>query len=401
MRRTNSIACLLAVALSALLPGSTASGQHRPKNIGSDSTIYPLRIKGMNKLDALLDLGREWRIPVGIRYLDDTALEKMPPVDLHPEELVIHDTEIQPRRTVVSRPTISYALTVVVGGAGYRWELNRGVISVDHTGFHWYSDNLLDYRLAEFAIPRCTLEEASHRLEVALDAALHPRAQGVMGDDHPGTGKDMVGPLKLRRRTVAEVLDTLVAKEGHAAWMVQVPPVALDRLAPEGLWKVIDYDDPAFGQEVEAVKENLLRYPGSESFHPEPTENVQISAVSVSPHTLNVNGSAASATVTVQVYHEDSRNLYGPTVLVNIATSHPSPPGNNVSILPTEQLVFVTRGPGYVTVEFPVTAIPGTTVPGSIGIEVWLTDPQPSENMTILEPAPATNAHAALNITSN
>jgi hypothetical protein len=377
-----------------------ASVQHHPKDISAGSTIHPLKIKGMSMLGAVLDLGREWRIPVGIRYLDDTALGKLAAVDQHPEEIVVQNTEMAPRRTALYHPTISFALGAVVGGAGDRWELNGGVISVDHTGFHWYSGNLLDLRLAEFAIPRCTLEEANHRLEVALDAALHPGAQVVTGDEHPGTGKDMVGPLKFRDRTVAEVLDTLVAKEGHAAWTVQVPPVALDRLVPEGLWKIIDYDDPAFDQAVEAVEENILRYPGSKTFLPEPTEYVQVSAVSVSPTTLNLSSSPSSATVTVQVYHENSRNLYGSTVMVNVATTHPSPSGNNVSILPTEQLVPVMGEGGYVTVEFPVTAIPGTTVSGSIGIRVWLTNLHPSENMMILDADPATNAETTLTITS-
>src|SRR5208282_2786208 len=164
----NAIVCFLAAALSALLPGSTASGQHRPKNIGSDSTIYPLKIKRMNMLDALLDLGREWRIPMGIRYLDNNALEEIPPIDLHPEELVVHDPEIQPRRTIVTHPTIGEALSATMRYT-YHWVLNKNVISIDNWLAYWNSNNLLNFQISEFAIPRCSLEEASHRLEGALD----------------------------------------------------------------------------------------------------------------------------------------------------------------------------------------------------------------------------------------
>jgi hypothetical protein len=64
---------------------------------------------------------------------------------------------------------------------------------------------------------------------------------------------------------VGDILDKLVAKEKNAAWVVQVPPEAVDRLAPEGLWRVIEYDDPAFDQAVEAVKKNILRYPVTDS----------------------------------------------------------------------------------------------------------------------------------------
>src|SRR5208282_2090270 len=165
--------------------------------------------------------------------------EEIPPIDLHPEELVVHDPEIQPRRTIVTHPTIGEALSATMRYT-YHWVLNKNVISIDNWLAYWNSNNLLNFQISEFAIPRCSLEEASHRLEMALAIAQHPGGHGVIGDDHPGTGKGMVGPLKLRRRTVAEVLDALVAKEGNAVWMVQVPPVALDRLAPEGLWKIID-----------------------------------------------------------------------------------------------------------------------------------------------------------------
>ena len=274
-------------------------------------------------------------------------------------------------------------------------------IQIDNRRAQWPNKNLLYFRLAKFKIPKCTIEEASHRLEVALNAALNPGAQSVMGDHYPRTGKNMVGPLTFRHQSVADILDKLVAKEKNAAWVVQVPPGVVDRLPPEGLWRIIDYEDPAFDQEIEAVKKNVLQYPGTTPFDAKPTQYVQISAVSVTPSSLNASGSLTSATVTVQVYHEDSRNLYGPKVMVNIETCNPSPPGNNVSLIPTEHVVFMAHETEYVTVQFRVNAIPGTTVQGSVGIRVWLTNPHPSESMTILDPDPVTNAQTTLITTSH
>lgn len=270
--------CLIAVALCALLPGSIASEQKRRPGdpISPDYRIYSLQIDGMSMIGALLAVGRQLHIPMGIRYLDRDAVQKRVSVRLHRQK-----GKVPPHFV---GPTLATALTHILSyGADYTWNIRGTVVTyygtgdtplpsyetkpfgspiqIDNRRAQWPSNNLLNFRLAKFAIPRCTIEEASHRLEVALDAALNPGAQGVGGDHYPGTGKNIVGPLTLRRHTVADILDKLVAKGKNAAWVVQVPPEAVDRLAPEGLWKIIDYNDPAFDQAIEAVKKNILRYP--------------------------------------------------------------------------------------------------------------------------------------------
>ena len=224
--------------------------------------------------------------------------------------------------------------------------------------------------------------------------ALHEGTQGVVGESYPGTGKRMVGPLKLRRHSVAEVLDELVAKQGNSAWVVQVPPQAADQLAPEGLWMIIDYDDPAFDQAIEALKKNILRYKGTNSPGPHLLEDVQISSVSVNPNTINASSSPTSAIVTVQVYHTASQG--SARVRVNIATFNPSPPGNSVSFAPATRVVPIIGFPGYVTTQFTVNTIPGTTVQGNIRIKAWLTDATPANNVIILDPNPVANAQVTL-----
>jgi len=293
--------CLIAVALCALFPGSIAFGQKRRPGdpISPDYRIYSLQVDGMSMIGALLSVGRQLHIPMGIRYLDRDAVQKpvsvrlprvrrqkgkIPPHSLAP---TIPGAASQPVSLVPPfyvGPTLATALNAILAvGVDYAWQI-RGVvivwpmgegyagtkpfgspIQIDNRRAQWPDKNLLYFRLAKFKIPKCTLEEASHRLEVALSAALHPGAQAVMGDHYPGTGKNLVGPLTFRRHTVADILDELVAKEKTAAWVVQVPPEVVDRLPPEGLWRIIDYDDPAFDQAIEAVKKNILRYPETDS----------------------------------------------------------------------------------------------------------------------------------------
>jgi len=281
---TGAFALGQAVALCALLPGSMASEQKRRPGdpISPDYPIYSLQIDGLNTIGALLTVGRQLHIPMGIRYLDRDAVQK--PVS-------VHWSRVRRRKGKVPShfvgPTLATALTHILSyDANYTWNIRGTVtlygpgdsqmpssetkpfgspIQIDNGRAQWPDKNLLYFRLAKFQIPKCPIEEASHRLEVALNAALHPGAQAVMGDHYPGTGKNLVGPLTFRRHTVADILDTLVAKEKNAAWVVQVPPEVVDRLPPEGLWRIIEYDDPAFDQAIEAVKKNILRYPEIDS----------------------------------------------------------------------------------------------------------------------------------------
>ncbi|MDR3675978.1 MAG: hypothetical protein P4N24_10850 [Acidobacteriota bacterium] len=257
-----------------------ARQKRRPgEKISPDYRIDSLQIDRMSMLGALLAIGRQLHIPLGIRYLDNQAVQK--PVRIHWNR----NSGYPPH---VMAPDLGRALTAILPvDAGYTWEI-RGhrteitgdipedgsvvvkvpygsPIEIDNWRATSDSKDLLNFRLENFAIPRCTLEEANHRLQTALAMALNPTAAHDMagGDCQTGTGKGLVGPIKLRRRTLAEVLDELVAEQGNVAWVVQVPPEALDHLAPGGLWRIIDYDDPAFDQAIAAVKENFFRYPPS------------------------------------------------------------------------------------------------------------------------------------------
>ena len=77
--------CLLAVALCALSPGSIASEQKRRPGdpISPNYRIYSLQIDGMSMIGALLAVGRQLHIPMGIRYLDRDAVQKPVSVRLH------------------------------------------------------------------------------------------------------------------------------------------------------------------------------------------------------------------------------------------------------------------------------------------------------------------------------
>ena len=78
MRRGTAAICLIAMGACAFLSGSDPYQKHRRPGdpISPTFPIYSLKIQGLTMLEALLAVGRQLHIPLGIRYLDMEAVEK-------------------------------------------------------------------------------------------------------------------------------------------------------------------------------------------------------------------------------------------------------------------------------------------------------------------------------------
>lgn len=128
----------------------------------------------------------------------------------------------------------------------------------------------------------------------------------------------------------------------------------------------------------------------------------QIQGVDPQQATVNANTAPTSATFTVTVNHSDSSTFPYAYVDVNIITYTQSPSGNAISYTaPTTKTISIKGSAGYSQTQFKVNGIPGTTVNGSVGAAVWLSNPQPSGGVVILDPDPASNAQITVNTTSN
>ncbi len=102
-------------------------------------------------IDALLQLGQEQRIPIGIEYIDAAAFRSR--ITLH-----------------VRNSTVGALLDAITHPRGYSWFVYGDVVIVTHKGAPQGRKNLLDTRIREFAIAR----------EVTLQAAslhVHDRAE--------------------------------------------------------------------------------------------------------------------------------------------------------------------------------------------------------------------------------
>lgn len=228
VRKSTLAVFLLAVLFGVLLVGSGGSvyGDEPPQlSRLLARRVSSFRVEKTSKLDALLNLGRQEHIPLGIEYVDFQALEKPISINIGPS-------------------TIAETLDAIFGrGSGYSWSVQDGVLHISHKSLRKSSRNLLDRRLPRFSIRKVSLQDGGHVLQMTLQGDLQPQLQGWVGSYPTGSSSKKVGPLELQNITVRQALNRLVAEAGDAAWIVQVPPGALDSLPSYGLWRVIEYDE--------------------------------------------------------------------------------------------------------------------------------------------------------------
>lgn len=186
--------------------------------------IPSFKSNGLCLVDALLELGEQAQVPLGIEYVSREALQR--PVGKDWDE------------TTVGR-VVQYLLA---RENGYTWQVRGATLNVWHIPVSAGKVNLLDGRLPDFVIPRCSLEQASTVLYMDIDRQRHPYARGYAGNYSSESLQNMVGPYEVRNASVRDILNYLVSSANKkAAWIVRVPPGHLDQLPTQGLWEIVEY----------------------------------------------------------------------------------------------------------------------------------------------------------------
>ena len=110
--------------------------------------------------------------------------------------------------------------------------------------------------------------------------------------------------------------------------------------------------------------------------------NVQISRVTVSPGTIHKVSYPNSATITVQIYHDDTRTISNPSVTVQIATYSTTPSGITVTYSPTSRNVPL-QGDSPAVATFTVSSPSGQ---GTVIIQAALSNAMPSSQVHVVSP---------------
>jgi hypothetical protein len=128
------------------------------------------------------------------------------------------------------------------------------------------------------------------------------------------------------------------------------------------------------------------------------TANVQISAVSVSPTTINTQAEPTSAIVTVQITHQEIASGTEQTVYLQVGTYSTSPPGATLSYNPATQQVAISGAQGVANAQVEVSAPGCPSGSSSCTITIYGSLSNPSSGLTIVAPSPATAAQTTLTV---
>jgi hypothetical protein len=208
--------CLSAPVEIAQVHPFSAELQQRP--------VASFDVQQQNMIDALLQLGQEQQVPIGIEYIDAAAFRS--PITLH-----------------ARNSTMGALLDTITHGQGYRWSIQDGVVIVTNDGAPQGRKNLLNTRIPEFTIEKeVTLQAASLKLLGALYWALNPHSTGIMGDYPGGNPKFLLGPLRMKNAKIRQILNRIVSQHRNGAWVVQQTPWNMDKDPSYGLWRVFEYD---------------------------------------------------------------------------------------------------------------------------------------------------------------
>lgn len=217
---------ILALSVLACLSSSPRTlGQTRPNRFKIPSrSVSSFSIRDLNMMDALLQLGQEQRIPIGIEYIDAATFRSR--------------ISLREQNTSVGK-----LLDAITHPQGYSWLANGGIIIVTHVGAAQGRKNLLNLRISEFTIAReVTLQAASLQLLGKLYFALHPHSTGIVGDYPIGSLQFRVALWTMRDATIRQILNRIVSQHNNGAWVVQQPPWNMDKEPSYGLWRVFEYD---------------------------------------------------------------------------------------------------------------------------------------------------------------
>lgn len=229
MRRISQNRCFLTMTVLIFVVPAFEASARSPKNASGGVLAKPVssfNVESLPMIDAVLQLGQQEKVPLGIEYVTLEALQKPVTINLHPT-------------------TVGKALRAILPkGSGYTFREDHGVVVVSNKNVVPGKINLLDRILRDFSIPRCTLGEASNLLGMTLRRELHPEIGGTVGSYNPGDPHDLVGPLKIRNLAVRQVLNLLIGQHQNAAWVAQVPEGRLSEIPTQGLWTMLEYQTP-------------------------------------------------------------------------------------------------------------------------------------------------------------
>lgn len=213
----------LALVAAFCLVASPLLCQPESNQLQPSRPIAQFQVHDQNMINALLKLGQQEKIGIGIDYIDAAAFERK-------ISITVRDS------------TLASVLDQITRVVGYRWSLQGRVINVTHTGVMRGRGNVLNTRIRHFEVGPMPLEQAACQLAFAFKFALNSKVQGLAGDCPFGGLDQKIDGLELNDSTIREILNALVSQHGNGAWVVQQPSWTMNKDLGFGVWKLLTYE---------------------------------------------------------------------------------------------------------------------------------------------------------------
>ena len=176
--------------------------------------ITTFKAEGVNFLEALHDLARNERIPMGVEWVKTpTATSTL--------ELKLHNASVQQVLDALVRTQPSY-----------EWQLEGGLVHVFPRALMADRHNFLNLHIRSFTAKEKELPLASRDLRHEVQRLINPELYkaGWGGHTAIGAGEEKKLSVELRDATVRQILDALVLAHQEAIWIVTFPAqLPLDR----------------------------------------------------------------------------------------------------------------------------------------------------------------------------
>jgi hypothetical protein len=235
--------CLLSVAAAACFGTTRPVEGTAQDQVLSSRPVSSFKAEGLTMIDALMELARSEHVPLGIEYANPDDFVRAVNVDL-------------------GSTTLGQAFEALLpGNKSYSIRVHDGVVHLVNSAVSAKRPTLLDQVVPEFsAAPDhgnpLTVVMASNLLRLNLEQLFSPKPPspssgpvGIVATLPSGLLKNEIGPLRLRNKTVRQILDRLVSEHNNSAWIILVPPAELKHLPRHGqywsvndLWLILEYN---------------------------------------------------------------------------------------------------------------------------------------------------------------
>jgi hypothetical protein len=206
------------LGLAGPIFGQSAELSHLTQNVEN------YRASGISRLDAIIRLGEEYKIPLGID-LGDAWLLQSAVVD-------------------VQQGTVQQVLSSLLKGTDhYHFSEQDGVVVIEPVE---KQNGILQTVIPDFNAVPGTAQNLSNLLYMDLILQLDPSRQSFFGVDHPQSTDQLQPELHLKNKSVKFILNTITARAGNLAWVAGPAPSreSMLRASSHDLWNFVFYAWP-------------------------------------------------------------------------------------------------------------------------------------------------------------